>query len=241
MQSYHILLAEHEHDVRSNLRLGLTLAGYSVVDAANGREAIEILRGQTPDAAIIDLEVPRVGSVALLAELEATPWRARIPSILLTQPQLVNAAIESVRLGASDFLEKPVSLPELQASLRSVLRQAPPNPHVHGPLAVVREALRSGTFAAVESAGMFGDTAGDADCLNLAGIIHESHGRISSARDYYQRSLLMDPHCESAIQNLLRLDHQAFMNNLEDPIAFGHLGAGHPDSLAGQPHLTFLN
>jgi Flp pilus assembly protein TadD len=64
-------------------------------------------------------------------------------------------------------------------------------------------------------------TGEDPAFLNLAGVLHESHGRTESARKFYQRALGRDKHCRSALENLARLDELNQTGQTTRSVAFG--------------------
>jgi len=234
MDRVRILLAEHESELRATLRHGLQLAGHLVAEAGDGQQAMEILRAEPPELILLDLAIPAVGSVALLAELRAMRSRPRMRVIALTERRAVAVAIEAVRLGASDFLEKPVALMEVELSMQSVLHECLPDTEecVDGRnecvLEALRGALRAGTFAAAEAALMKVDPMTDSGFLNLAGILHEAHGRLNHARRYYERALAADVRCRPARENLKRLTELHEYGQTHRAVAFGEVSAAEP-------------
>jgi DNA-binding response OmpR family regulator len=192
MESRTILIATHERELRSQLRYGLQLGGFLVAEAVDGRGALDILHQEPPDLLLLDLRIPVVGSVALLAELRAIHSRPRPRATVITEPGDVLLGIEAIRLGASDFLEKPVGIEDAEASIASVLREAPnldsPDREQGDVLEAVRVALQTGNYGAIDSALMSAGRICQAAYLNLAGVIHEAHGRLNGARSFYERA-----------------------------------------------------
>ena len=170
-------------DIRTAVRVCLQQEGYSIAQASNGSEALELIHHHRPDLVLLDLAMPAMDGMTLLAEIRSLMPEPRIRVIVMTAHGSMKTVIEAVRLGASDFLLKPLSPEELRQSVASVLNDGPP----HGDLSdssygqvlqAVRTALRAGKFAAAEAALMRAGTITDDDpaFLNLAGILHESHG-----------------------------------------------------------------
>jgi FixJ family two-component response regulator len=140
----------------------------------------------------------------------------------------VKTAIQAIRLGASDFLEKPFIPEDLRLSVASVLGETPVNRGSGGEdyaqvLEHVRQALRAGRFREAERALMKAGTITDDDpaFLNLAGVLHESHGRADSARKFYERSMARDRQYQPAQENLLRLADLRRYGTTQRTIAFG--------------------
>ncbi len=123
METLRILIAEQDRELRARLRLDLQLSGYLAAEAADGREALEIIQQEPPDVLVLDLEIPEIGSVALLAELRVVKASRRPRAIVLATSAQRPLAVELLRLGANDLLEKPVTAPQLLASITNVLEE----------------------------------------------------------------------------------------------------------------------
>jgi two-component system response regulator (stage 0 sporulation protein F) len=209
MQAAKILIASQDHALRSDLRHGLQLGGLFVAEATNGREALDILMQEPPDLVLLDLRIPVVSSIALLAELRAMPSRQRPRAIVMADPADVPLALEAIALGASDFLQKPIPLQDARTSIASVLWEMPQV--VFGTeepseiLEAVHAALQAGTFGSIDSALMNPGQLPPAACLNLAGLVHEAHGRLDSASEFYERAVALDTAYWPAHENLERL------------------------------------
>ncbi|MDY0003461.1 MAG: sigma-54 dependent transcriptional regulator [Polyangia bacterium] len=105
-----ILLAEDDPGMRSLLSEILRSAGYEVDVAEDGQEALERLRLTAPRLLITDMKMPRMDGVALLRKARAE--RPGLPVIVLTAFGTVSGAVEAMRLGAFDYLSKPLPDPE---------------------------------------------------------------------------------------------------------------------------------
>jgi DNA-binding response OmpR family regulator len=212
MSSSTILVVDDEANIRMSVRLCLEEAGYVVRQARNGCEALEQIAENAPDLMVLDLAMPVMDGMFVLAEMQNL-W-ARYPTrvIVATAHGSIKTAIQAIRLGASDFLEKPFSPEDLRLSIASVLKEGSPNFRVMGEgyielLERVRQALCSRHFDLAEReigrAGTISDS--DVAYLNLAGVVHEAHGRLDTARHFYARAAARDPSYRAAQQNLRRL------------------------------------
>jgi CheY-like chemotaxis protein len=225
MKSLQILVADHDDESRWTLRAGLQLAGYLVSEAADGRAALEIMRQDPPDMVLLDLRIPVIGSVALLAEMQAAHLRQHPRLAVMGDPEDVALAVEALGLGASDFLEKPVQVKDAQDSIESVLRDLPIDSenagHWHGDvLEGVRVALQLGKFGMIEPALLGPAPLTDPACQNLAGIVHEAHGRIDSASKFYERAASTDHSYWPARENLQRLNDLRERGETNRPVFF---------------------
>jgi signal transduction histidine kinase len=116
-----ILYAEDNADLRDFVR-DLLAPDYNVFLAADGREALELLRAQPPDLLVTDLMMPVVSGRGLVQAVRADRALESIPVLVLTARSAVGARIESLDAGADDFAPKPFDASELRARIRSLLR-----------------------------------------------------------------------------------------------------------------------
>lgn len=123
-----ILVVDDEPSIRLLVARGLTAEGYEVVEAADGRQALERFDEAAPDLVVLDVVMPELGGWEVLAEVRR---RGETPVIMLTHDQDERARIHGLDMGADDYLGKPFFVRELVARVRSVLRrtaqaEAPP-------------------------------------------------------------------------------------------------------------------
>jgi DNA-binding response OmpR family regulator len=223
-----ILVVDDDANIRMSVRICLEQEGYLIEQAANGIEALEMIHEGRPDLVLLDLAMPLMDGMTLLAEVRSLFPDRRIRVIVMTAHGSVKTAIGAVRLGASDFLRKPLLPDDIRQSVASVLHEAPP--HLPPPggsygevLQAVRTALRCGEFAAAEAglmkAGVIADN--DPAFLNLAGVLHEAHGRTESARHFYEKAALLNDQYRPAQENLRRLTDLRRRGSTERKVAFG--------------------
>jgi EAL domain-containing protein (putative c-di-GMP-specific phosphodiesterase class I)/ActR/RegA family two-component response regulator len=115
-----ILVADDDEDVRGLLRRVLVAAGYEVVVASDGQEAIDRLGQVGIDAVVSDISMPRLSGIELLRAIRSRD--ADVPVILCTGSPDVDSAIQAVKLGALQYLTKPVDLEELKLVLARAVR-----------------------------------------------------------------------------------------------------------------------
>lgn len=116
-----LLVVDDEDGIRKALDRFLTRLGYQVVAAANAREALERLAADRPQAMLCDIRMPETSGVELLPK--ALAQDPDLAVIMLTAIDEPRTAIECLKLGAYDYLIKPVDLEELELSLQHALRQ----------------------------------------------------------------------------------------------------------------------
>jgi two-component system KDP operon response regulator KdpE len=125
-----ILAVEDDKNIAQMLELTLETGGYRVIEASTGQRAIEGLRTGGPDLILLDLGLPDVDGLSLLADLRAL---APPPIIVVSADHLERDKIKALDAGANDYLTKPFSTPELMARIRAGLRS---RSHVEGPDAI---------------------------------------------------------------------------------------------------------
>ena len=114
-----ILVVDDEPRIRRVLELALGDLGYRVLLASSGDEARQRLRSEAADIALLDLQLPDISGLDLLAEIHAE--RAELPIILMTAYGTVETAVQAMKLGAFDYVVKPFSVDEIDALARRAL------------------------------------------------------------------------------------------------------------------------
>src|SRR5438105_12505141 len=115
-----VLVVDDEPQIRTLLRATLTRAGYAVVEAASGREALNAKSIDKPDLVLLDLGLPDRDGLELVTLLRQDPRAALIVVSARDQTEQKVAALD---LGADDYVTKPFDTAELLARVRASLRQ----------------------------------------------------------------------------------------------------------------------
>ena len=118
----HILVVEDRESLRRMLERALAQEGYKVSTCADGEQAASRLAKESFDLVLTDLKLPGMSGIDVLrASREAQP---RLPVVVLTAFGTVGTAVEAMKLGAADFLEKPVEIEDLFQLVESLLGDA---------------------------------------------------------------------------------------------------------------------
>jgi two-component system, OmpR family, KDP operon response regulator KdpE len=114
-----VLVVDDEPPIRKLLRMGLSVHGYHVIEAMNGKSALELL-GKTPDIIILDLGLPDIKGHDLLRMIRSR--NEAVPVIVLSSRGDEAGKVQALDLGADDYVTKPFGMDELLARLRAALR-----------------------------------------------------------------------------------------------------------------------
>ena len=118
-----ILLIEDNPDVRENTSEILTLAGYDVISAPNGKAGVDLAQKEQPDLIICDIMMPELDGYGVLHILSKKVETARIPFIFLTAKTEKTDVRKGMNLGADDYLTKPFDDTDLLNAIEARLRK----------------------------------------------------------------------------------------------------------------------
>ncbi len=124
MSGSHILVVDDESDIRSLIQEILSDEGYEVTVAADAAEARAARAGTDPDLVLLDIWMPDTDGITLLREWSEESKR-QCPVVMMSGHGTVDTAVEATRLGAFDFIEKPLSLAKLLRTVERALEAQP--------------------------------------------------------------------------------------------------------------------
>ncbi len=222
-----ILIVDDEPNVRLIYRVALETEGYLVEESATAEEALQHLQKQPADLAILDLRMPGMDGLELLSKMRQQ--QVPTPSVIITAYSDVPNAVKAMKLGAIDFLQKPLRPDELRTIVWEVL-----NRHEE-PL----EVIEVDTFAShIRSAKRlinlrrFSEAqkhvtraleldARSAEAFNLAGVLAEVMGDYDRARRCYGQAIRVNKRFEPAQQNMRRIFELFNFGSSEEPLNLG--------------------
>jgi len=239
-----ILIIDDEPNIRLVFRTALESAGYLVAEAADGERGLMRLQEFPADLIILDLRMPNVDGLDVLRLLrdagDATP------AVMVTAHGSIPDAVEAMRLGAIDFLSKPLTPEALRTMAADVIRRhAPTEPAktpaatatavAFGPVALnlmqAKRALNRRDFA--EAATLLEESLDldphSAEAHTLLGVLQESRGRDHAAFHSYRAALMADRRYKPALDNLWRYCQRFgldFRSPAINPAAEGRAGLG---------------
>jgi DNA-binding NtrC family response regulator len=204
-----ILIVDDEKNILLTIRHALEPKGYEVASATTGEEALRLLEQQVFDLMLLDLKLPGIDGMSVLKE--ASERQPNVPVIIISAYGTVGNAVEAMKLGAIDFLEKPFSPEELREAVRRILsRKELPEAAAAdyaSCIALSKKCVGERRFdAAIEHARRAaGLEPSRPEAFNLLGAFSEVQRNPLEAQKYYRAALELDPSYAPSRHNLTRL------------------------------------
>ena len=118
-----ILYVEDNVDNRTLVRRVLTAEGYSIIEAVNANQALEILESTKPNLILMDINMPDIDGYTLTAQIKETPGFERIPIIALTANVMRGDRERSLEAGCDGYIQKPIDIDALSDQVERFLRR----------------------------------------------------------------------------------------------------------------------
>ena len=118
-----ILVVDDEENIRKSLKMILEYEGYSFLEAADGEEALEVIEETVGlDLILLDIKLPGKDGLEVLAELKDRPYKPEV--VMISGHGTIKTAVDATKLGAFDFLEKPLHRERVLLCIRNALSQS---------------------------------------------------------------------------------------------------------------------
>jgi DNA-binding NtrC family response regulator len=202
-----IIVVDDERNIRNNLGMVLETEGYKVDTVSNGDDAVLRVKEGRYDIAFVDIQMPKMDGLQLLRYLHGL--RPKMPVVMLTAYGTVSRAVEAMKLGAVDFLEKPFDPRAIQLLSQEILER-----EKIGMTGTVDELLHLAKLARERKAltearihlkvAMMRDLSRPEPYYEL-GQLCEDKGHVNPAVQYYYMALEAQPTFEPARAALTRL------------------------------------
>jgi DNA-binding response OmpR family regulator len=202
-----ILVVDDERNIRNNLGMVLEAEGYKVDTAGNGDDALLRVKEGRYDIAFIDIQMPKMDGLEVLRYVRGL--RPKMPVVMLTAYGTVSRAVEAMKLGAVDFLEKPFDPKAIQLLCQEILAR-----QRIGTGGTVDDLLKLAALARERKAftearvhlkiAILRDPSRPEPCYQL-GELCEAEGRAGHAVQYYYMALEAQSTFEPARSALTRL------------------------------------
>lgn len=229
-----ILVVDDEPNVRRGYRVTLETEGFEVREAGNAESALGCFAKETFDLAILDVRMPEVDGLELLAQMREKG--VNTPTVIITAYGDVPNAVKAIKLGAIDFLQKPLTPDELRGLVVEVITRhsLPEIPGLSGPLLayktdaalhllVAKRAINNREFdkAREHLSEALKQNEHVIEVHNLLGVLSEMNGDLKAAKKCYGRAIAIDSRYEPAQQNMRRLFELFNFGSSNEPFNLG--------------------
>jgi FixJ family two-component response regulator len=223
--SARILIVDDETNVRLNYRITLETEGYEIFEAGSAALALQELVERSFAVAILDLRMPEMDGLELLAKMREVG--ITVPAIIVTAYSDVPNAVKAMKLGAIDFLQKPLRPEDLRSIVAEILKRHAPqrdpaetfNSHIVAAKRCLN--LRSFALARIHLLKALELNTKSVEAFNLAGVLAEMLDDYDKAKKYYGQAIRLDKNYEPAQQNMRRLFELQHFGSSSEPF---HLG-----------------
>jgi two-component system response regulator AtoC len=119
VRKHKILVVDDEHLIRWSLEQNLKKQGYGVVTAASGEDALRLIREESPELVLLDIQLPGINGLEVLEKIKEMDEEVIV--IMVTALGVLETAVKAMRMGAHDYINKPFNLDELSIVIRKAL------------------------------------------------------------------------------------------------------------------------
>ncbi len=109
-----IMVVEDYEDTRTLLKYGLEQMGYSVLEASNGQEAVNIAEREHPDLILMDLDLPILDGIAATQRIRQQPDLEHVPIVAVTAYPMSYTHVKAFAKGCNEYMPKPIDMAELE-------------------------------------------------------------------------------------------------------------------------------
>lgn len=212
MNKARILVVDDEANIRRTVAYALEAEGYEVETAVSGEEAVNKMTAVAYALVLLDMQLPGIDGLETLRRIAAEWPDTRV--IIITAHGSIANAVEAMKLGAIDYIQKPFTPQELREAARRVLdraqlvQQPPVSYEQHLELARHLLSQRDRPAAVQQTHQAIALDPGRPEAFNLLGAIQEVSGDKLSAQKNYRAALALNPAYRVARENLDRsVDH----------------------------------
>jgi pilus assembly protein CpaE len=224
-------------DSAMNLKIvkaALASAGYDLVMANNGREALEQAAACDPDLIILDVIMPDLDGYEVCRRLRRTPAFAQRPIMMLTANDSLPERIHGLEAGADDYMSKPFEPAELQARIKALLRRTAPV----APPALVASGKTIALFSLRGGVGVSSLAANLA--VGLAQLWATSGALVDLAFASGQAAMLLNLPLRRSWSDITEIPHAEIDNEIIDKVLLGHSSGLSVLSPAARPEQSEL-
>jgi len=218
MEKQPILVVDDEKNIRLTMSQSLEPLDMTVQTAASGEEALEKLRSGLFGVVFLDLKMPGMDGMEVLRRIKKDWPKIRV--IIITAHGTIESAVEAMKLGAVDFIQKPFSPVDIRELAKSVLEETLDKERTVDYRALIEQAkryIRDRSFADARKTVRKAIAAdpGQPEAYNLLGALLEMDGKIFEAQKFYLAAMDIDPKFKPARANLKRTTSWKKSDNID--------------------------
>ncbi len=223
-----ILIVDDEPNVRFTYRAALETEGWTVQEAPDGGAALRLMDQTSFDLAVLDMRMPEVGGLELLEKMRQRGIQT--PVVIMTAFGDIPHAVHAMKLGAIDFLEKPLTPEMLRSTVAEILRRhespslQPASPQTFDELVEAAKRslnLRQFYEARRHLAQALEIRSDSPEVFNLGGVLFEMLEDYDRAKRYYGQPLRLQRTYDPAQQNMRRIYELFQFGSSKEPFNFG--------------------
>jgi FixJ family two-component response regulator len=202
--AYRALIVDDERNIRLTLRTAVEGPDLEVSEASDGREALDRLGRARYDVVLLDLRLPGMDGLEVLRRLRERSPSTRV--VVITAHGTVDAAVEAMKLGAADFLQKPFDPHSVREVVTRALHADASAASYADLVATARREARAGGLDAAQAAAGHAVARDPSrpDAYHLLGVVCDLRGDRLPAQAYYRAALALDPAHRPSEANLDR-------------------------------------
>lgn len=204
MTTTRLLIVDDERNIRLTLAATLASPDVEIFEAGDGDGAVRQCAERTFDVVLLDLRLPGLDGLTVLRRIRELRPDASV--IVVTAHGSIDAAVEAMKAGAFDFLQKPFAPEEIRGVVARALRREPPAAAGEDPCAEARAHLRALRVDAAADAARraLSSVEHRADALHILGAVADLQGDRLRAQSHYRAALALQPRHAAARHNLER-------------------------------------
>jgi len=203
-----ILVVDDEKNIRTTLSTYLESSGFDVVLASDGEEALKKIKEESFILILLDIKMRGLSGMQVLEEMRKSGCKSNV--VMMTAYGTIENAVESMKLGALDFLSKPFTLEDLKNIVSNAIKRQKMDDSL--PMSF-KELIEYSKKCIIDKdfqkakeylKKAIAENVDSPEPHNLLGILSEFEGDLSTARKHYRAALELDPTYKPADENLER-------------------------------------
>ena len=120
-----VLLVEDTEDNRQMMRKLLEMSGFQVVEAINGKEAVEAASRVRPQIILMDLSLPFIDGLAATRQIRSLPGMSEVPIVAVSAHDTADFHSDALKAGCNAYITKPIDYPQLESIVNGLLSKHP--------------------------------------------------------------------------------------------------------------------